>query len=95
MKTPYDRLAKFYTNCSGHVIKMATMLIYGKNPLNIFFSGTKRQIAFGLGLEHWGCGPYQVCTKDESMFTLTHFMARSNLILNALYWKNLETFIFL
>ena len=30
MKTPYDRLAKIYTNCSGHMTKMATMLIYSK-----------------------------------------------------------------
>ena len=34
MKTPYDRLAKIYTNC--HMTKMATMPIYDKNPLNIF-----------------------------------------------------------
>ena len=42
MKAPYDRLAKIYTNCTGHMAKMATMPIYGENPLNIFFSGTKR-----------------------------------------------------
>ena len=28
MKTPYDRLAKSYTNCSGHLTKMAAMPIY-------------------------------------------------------------------
>ena len=27
MKTPYDRLAKNYTNCSGHLTKMAAMPI--------------------------------------------------------------------
>ena len=27
MKTPYDRLAKIYTNCSGHVTKVAAMPI--------------------------------------------------------------------
>ena len=42
MKTPYDRLAKIYTNCTGHMTKMATTPIYGKNRLNVFFSGTKR-----------------------------------------------------
>ena len=42
MKTPYDRLAKIYTNCTGHMTKIATTPIYGKNPLNIFFSGEKR-----------------------------------------------------
>ena len=34
MKTLYDRLVKIYTNCSGHMTKMATTPIYGKNPLN-------------------------------------------------------------
>ena len=36
--TPYDRLAKTYTNCYGHMTSMATMPIYGKNSLNLFFS---------------------------------------------------------
>ena len=48
MKTPYVRLAKICTNCTGHMTKMATTLIYGKNPVNIFFSGTKRPMALGL-----------------------------------------------
>ena len=50
MKTPYDRLAKIYASCTGHMTKMATTPIYGKNPLNIFFSGTKRPMALGLGM---------------------------------------------
>ena len=50
MKTPYDRLAKICTNCTGHMTKIATMPIYGKNPLNIFFSATKRPMALGLGM---------------------------------------------
>ena len=33
MKTPYDKLAKIYTNCSGHMTKMANMPIYCKNAL--------------------------------------------------------------
>ena len=33
MKTPYNKLAKIYTNWFGHMTKMADMLIYGKNPL--------------------------------------------------------------
>ena len=35
MKTPYDRLAKIYTKCTGHLTKMATMPIYGKNPSSL------------------------------------------------------------
>ena len=50
MKTPYDRLAKIFINYTGHMTKMATMPIYGKNPLLIFFSGIKwNQKANGLG----------------------------------------------
>ena len=45
MKTPYDRLAKIYTNCTGHMTKMATMPIYGKNPFNVLFFRTKRPMA--------------------------------------------------
>ena len=50
MKTLYDRLAKIYTKCTGHMTKMATTPTYGKNPLNVFFSGTKRPMALGLGM---------------------------------------------
>ena len=36
-----------------------------------------------LGMQHWRCGPYQVCTNDDSGLTLTYFTERSNLIPNA------------
>ena len=48
MKTPYDRLAKIYTDCTGHMTKMAIMPIYGKSPLNILFWNQKAN-----GLETW------------------------------------------
>ena len=42
MKTPQDKLAKIYTNCSGHMTKMANTPIYGKNPLkNLFLLNQK------------------------------------------------------
>ena len=50
MQTPHDKLAKIYTNCTGHMTKMAIKPIYGKTPLNVFFSGTKRPMALGLGM---------------------------------------------
>ena len=50
MKTPYDRLAKICTKCTSHMTKIATTPIYGKNPLNVFFSGTKRPMALGPGM---------------------------------------------
>ena len=57
MTTPYDWLAKTYTNCYGHMTNMATMPIYGKNSLNLFFSGTERPLALGLGMWDWDVGP--------------------------------------
>ena len=48
--TTHDWLAKTYTNCHGHMTDMATIPIYGKNSLNLFFSGTKRPLAVGLGM---------------------------------------------
>ena len=83
MTTPSDWLAKSYSNCYGHMTDMATIPIYGKNSLNLFFSDTKRPLAVGLGMKYWGCEPYQVCTNDESSLTLIYFMATSNLIPNA------------
>ena len=50
MTTPYDWLAKTHINCYGHMTNMATMPIYAKNSLNLFFSGTKRPLALGLGM---------------------------------------------
>ena len=44
MKTPYEKLSNIYTNCSGHIAKMATMPIYGKHPFKNFFSRTMRQM---------------------------------------------------
>ena len=48
--TPYDWLGKIYSNCYGHMTNMATTPIYGKNSLNLFFSGTKMPLALGLGM---------------------------------------------
>ena len=50
MTTPYDRLGKININCYSHMTKMATTFIYGKNSLNIFFSGTKGPLALGLSM---------------------------------------------
>ena len=50
MTTPYDWLAKAYTNCYGHMTDMAIIPIYDKNCLNLFFSGTKRPLAVELGM---------------------------------------------
>ena len=82
MKTPYDRLAIICTNCTGHMTKMATTPIYGKNPLNIF-SGTKRLMALVCSI--WDVGPTRFAQMMK--LTLTYFMARSNLSPNAFKWE--------
>ena len=48
--TPYNKLAKIYANCFGHMTKMADIHMYGKNNLNIFFSRTRRLMTLGLGM---------------------------------------------
>ena len=53
MTTPYDWLAKTYTNCYGHMTNMATMPIYGKNSLNLLFWNQK---AIGFGTWYVGLG---------------------------------------
>ena len=84
MKTPYTKLAKIYTKYFGHMTKMAAMPINGKNPLKIFFSRTRIPVTLGLGVYHWGCGAYQVCSNDDPRLTLTYYTPRSNLLPNAL-----------
>ena len=79
MKTSYNKLAKIYSNCFGHMTKMADMPIYGKNPLKIFFSRTRRLMTLGLGMYHFGCLADQVCSNDDPRLTLTYLTSRSNL----------------
>ena len=49
-RTSTNWLARTSTNCHGHMTNMATTPIYGKNSLNLFFSGTERPLALGLGM---------------------------------------------
>ena len=59
MKTSYDKLAKIYTNCSGHIKKMATTPLYGKNPLTAgkrFRSFSGLVVIFLLGWAGGGGG---------------------------------------
>ena len=75
----------------GHMTKIATMPIYGKNLLKIFFSGTKGPMTLGLGMQHLGLWPNKVCSNDVLGLTLT-FMARSNLLPYVFIWENVHSF---
>ena len=59
----------------GHMPKMAATPIYGKNPLKIFFSGTKWPVTLGLGMQHLGHKPNKVCSNNDLELTLTFFTA--------------------
>ena len=85
---------KVCSNDPGHMTKMAAMPIYGKNPLKIFFSRTRRPITLGLCIKHWGCGAYQVYSNDDPRLTLTYLTSRSNLLLMHLNGIFFEKFMF-
>ena len=59
VKTPYDKLAKIYTKYFGHMTKMMTTPIYGKNHLKIF-PRTRKPGTCYVAL---GCEAYQVCNQ--------------------------------
>ena len=64
-----------YINNLGHMTKMATMPIYGKNPSKIFFSNGL--ISMQLGVKHRWLKYDNVYINHDPVMTLTHFMARS------------------
>ena len=76
VKPPWDGGTKVCSNVPGHMTKMAAMPIYGKNLKKIFFSGTERQMALTLGMQHWVLKYSQVCSNDNTGLTLTYFRAR-------------------
>ena len=57
MKTPYDRLAKIDTNCTGHMAKMATTPIYMVKPLQISSLEPKGQRPWDLVCSNGDVGP--------------------------------------
>ena len=54
-----------YIRNPGHMTKMATMPIYGKNPLEIFFSRTSGPISTKLGMKKVQVGKDQEKAQSE------------------------------
>ena len=71
--------------------KMAAMPIYGKNPLEIFFSRTGSPISMKLCMLHRGLQPIIVYSNDDPQMTMTYFTARSNLVIKAFLWEKVKT----
>ena len=93
MKTPYDRLAKIYTNCTGHMTKMATTPVYGKNPLNILFCGTKRPMAWDLVCIIGDVGPTRFAQMMNLGWPWPTLWQGQIWFLMHLYENNLEMFL--
>ena len=79
LKPQWNGDTKVYSNGLGHMTKMATMAIYGKNMKN-FFSGTKRLMTFKVDMQYRVLEYYQVCSNEHPGLTLNTFTARSNLV---------------
>ena len=76
-----------YINYLGHITKMATMPIYGKNSSNIFYFETNRLISMKLGVKHPWLKYYNVYINHDPVMTLTKCMARSTLVAHAFEWE--------
>ena len=81
------------SNGHGHMTKMATMPIYGKN-LKKSSLWNKRLMILKLGMHHRVLKYYQVCSNDDPGLTLTYFTARSNLVPYAFVWEKGKTMDF-
>ena len=71
-----------------HMTKMVAIPIFGKKPLKIFFSGTKRMMTFKLNKQHCLLEYYQLYSNHDPGLTLIYFTARSNLVSFACVWEN-------
>ena len=87
IKAKFDRkfLSKggtsVFMNNPGHMTKMATLSIYGKNPSKIF-SGTGEHILSKLGIKHQLLKYHNVFINHDPVMTLTYmyFTTRSTKI---------------
>ena len=91
----WDEVMKVYSNCPGHMTKMAAMHICGKNLKKIFFSGTKRPMTLKLDMHHRVLKYYKVCSNDDPGLTFTYLTTKSNLVPDAFVWEKGKTMDFL
>ena len=69
---------KVYTNGTGHMTKMAAMLIYGKNLKQIFSYRTNSPMIVKLGMEQYVLKLYKVYIYNDSELPLPHFKTMAN-----------------
>ena len=88
-----DGGTKICSNGPGHMTKMTTIPIYGKNIENLP-SGTKRPMTLKVDMQHRVLEYYPVCSNDAPGLKLTYFTARSNLVPYAFVWEKVKTMDF-
>ena len=69
----------------GHLTKMAPMPIYGKNPLKIFLSRTKKHGTLKLDIWCLWHKAYQVCSNDDPKLTIDLFNRKVKLTFLYIY----------
>ena len=94
MKHLWDRAMKICSTGLGLMTKMADMAIYGKNLLKNLLLWHQKVDNIEINLHHWVLKYYQVCSNDDTVLTLTYFMARSNLVPYAFVWEEGKTMDF-
>ena len=90
METPLDGGTEVCSNGPGHMAQMAATPIYGKKPSKSSPEPDYKLMILGLGMYHWVCLAYQVCSNDDPRLTLTYLTSRSNLLPNAFKWEFFE-----
>ena len=82
---------KMCSNFLGHIAKMASRLIYGKNLEKKIFFGTKKPMILKLGIQLWVLKYYQISSNEDTGLTLPIFMTWSNLFRDASAWVKAYT----
>ena len=76
MESPWDGGMKVCSNGPGHMTKMATMSIYGKNLKSLLRNQRPMTLKLGTSVLEY----YQVCSNDDPGMTVTYFTGRSILV---------------
>ena len=82
---------KICSNVPGHIAKMASRLIYGKNLEKKSFFGTKKPMILKLGIRLRVLKNYQIPSNEDTGLTLPIFMTWSNLFRDASAWVKAYT----
>ena len=75
---------KICSNIPGHMAKMASRLIYGKNLDKKSFFGTKKPMILKLGIQLRVLKYYQISSNEDTGLPI--FMTWSNLFRDASEW---------